>query len=241
MTPEILSLAKRFRINVVSNGKFSPSRVDLSGEEYLLEILRAEAVYRDIRARAQLAKQARLPTYKGFKDFDTDFQKSITREQLLTLEKLEWLDQAFNLVLIGPPGTGKTHISLAIANKAVDEGYKVFFATMDSLMHILKTQEISAKSAYRVRWINKCDLVVVDEVGYLPVSKTEANLFFSLVSQLYEKTSLVITSNKGFSGWAELLGDSVLATALLDRLTHKCQVLNLEGDGWRIANRKHIF
>ena len=241
MTHELLSLAKRFHISVVSQGKFSPSTGDLTGEEYLLEILRAEADARDKRARAERAKQARLPTFKGFEEFDCDFQKGITREQLATLEKLEWIDHAFNLVLIGPPGTGKTHLSLAIANKAVDEGYKVFFATMDSLMHILKTQEISLKSAARVRWINKCDLLVVDEVGYLPVSRTEANLFFSLVSQLYEKASLIITSNKGFSGWAELLGDSVLATALLDRLTHRCQVLNLEGEGCRLANRKHIF
>jgi len=241
MTGELLSLAKRFHLSVISHGKFVPSHSDLGGEDYLLELLRAEANARDKRARAERAKQARLPTFKDFKHFDCDFQKAVTREQLSTLERLEWLDNAFNLVLIGPPGTGKTHIALAVANKAVDEGYKVFFATMDSLMHILKTQEISPKSASRVRWINKCDLLVIDEVGYLPVSKTEANLFFSLVSALYEKSSLVITSNKGFSAWDELLGDSVLATALLDRLTHRCQVLNLDGDGWRLANRKHIF
>ena len=241
MNHELRSLAKRFFLTTVAQGKFTPSRHDLSGEEYLLELLRTEADARDKRARADRAKQARLPTFKGFNDFDTDFQKGISRDQLLTLEKLEWLDQAFNLVLIGPPGTGKTHLSLAVANKAVDEGYNVFFATMESLMHILKTHEISPKSAARVRWINKCDLVVIDEVGYLPLSKTEANLFFSLVAKLYEKTSLIITSNKGFSGWDELLGDADLATALLDRLTHNCQVLYFVGDGWRIANRKHIF
>ena len=112
---------------------------------------------------------------------------------------------------------------------------------MDGLMHIIKTQEISQKSAARVRWINKCDLVIIDEVGYLPVSRTEANLFFGLISRLYEAASVVITSNKGFEGWAELFGDNVLATALLDRLTHKCQVLDFDDESWRLAHRKHIF
>ncbi len=239
MKAEVISLAKQFHLSVLSGGKFA-SRYDNS-EECILEVLRAEAVAREKKAIADRTKQARLPTFKSFKEFDTDFQKSITQQQLSTLESLEWVEQAFNLVLIGPPGTGKTHLALAVGNKAVEAGYKVFFATMDSLMHILKTQEISVKSAARVRWINKCDLVIVDEVGYLPVSKTEANLFFSLISQLYETASVVITSNKGFSGWAELLGDAVLATALLDRLTHKCQVLTFEGEGWRIAHRKNIF
>jgi len=112
---------------------------------------------------------------------------------------------------------------------------------MDNLVHILKTQEISRNSAARVKWIKDCDLLIIDELGYLPVSKVEANLFFQLISSLYENTSVVITSNKGFDGWADIIGDSILTTALLDRLTHRCQVISLTGDGWRVANREAIF
>lgn len=112
---------------------------------------------------------------------------------------------------------------------------------MDGLVHILKTREISHKSQARLRRIKKCQLLIIDELGYLPVSRGEANFFFSLISELYENTSVVITSNKGFDGWAEILGDAVLATALLDRLTHRCQILNFSDESYRLANRKQIF
>lgn len=240
MNAEITSLAKQFRFGVLSQNEFTIPR-DASGEELILALFRAEAKSREDRATAVRLRYARFPAFKSFNDFDTNFQKGVSAKELDILEKLEWLDSLYNLILIGPPGTGKTHIALAIGNKAVRQGCKVAFTSMDNLVHVLKTQEISVKSQNRLRWFKKCELLIVDEFGYLPVSRTEANFFFSLISELYEKASIVITSNKGFEGWAEILGDSILATALLDRLTHRCQILNLTGDGWRVAHRKQIF
>jgi len=240
MNPEIISLAKQFHFGVISQNKFTIPE-GLAGEEFLLVLFRAEAKSREDRAAPDRIRQAKFPAYKEFGDFDTNFQKGVSAKELEILAKLEWLDALYNLILIGPPGTGKTHIALAIGNKAVRQGCKVAFTTMDNLVHILKTQEISVKSQNRMRWFKKCELLIVDEFGYLPVSRTEANFFFSLISELYEKASIIITSNKGFEGWAEILGDGVLATALLDRLTHRCQILNLTGEGWRVAHRKQIF
>lgn len=240
MNHELVSLAKQFRLSVLSSGKFI-SQNGLSNEDFLLEVLRAERALREDRAAKERLKLARLPAFKSFEEFDTVFQKGVTAKQLELLAKLEWIDGLYNLILIGPPGTGKTHVALAIGNKAAKDGYNVAFHTMDGLVHILKTREISMKSQARLRWIKKCQLLIIDELGYLPVSRGEANFFFSLISELYENTSVLITSNKGFDGWAEILGDAVLATALLDRLTHRCQILNFTDESYRLANRKQIF
>ena len=238
MNHEIIDLAKQFRLSVLHDGTFP---IEEQHREYLLRLLQTEAAKREERSLAERLRQARFPAFKNFEEFDTDFQKGVTRKELQLLEKLDWLDALFNLILIGPPGTGKTHIALAVGNKAAREGYRVAFSSMDNLIHILKTREISQKSLGRLGWIKKCDLLIIDELGYLPVSRAEANFFFALVSELHEKASIVITSNKGFDGWAELLGDAVLATALLDRLTHRCQILNFTDESYRLANRKQIF
>lgn len=238
---QIHTYAKQLGLSNLANHTFELLPEAISNEDFLIRCLKDELAYREDRAKQRRVKQAQLPTTKTFESFDSTFQNGITDWQLRQLAALNWIDGIFNVIFIGPPGTGKTHLALAVGNKALENGYKVFFASMDTLVHILKTQEISRNSAARLKWIRECHLLIIDELGYLPVSKIEANLFFQLISNLYENTSVVITSNKGFDGWADIIGDPVLTTALLDRLTHRCQVLSFSGEGWRVAHREVIF
>ena len=238
---QIHTCAKQLGLSNLANHTFELLPEAISNEDFLIRCLKDELAYREDRAKQRRIKQAQLPTTKTFESFDSTFQNGITDWQLRQLAALNWIDGIFNVIFIGPPGTGKTHLALAVGNKALENGYKVFFASMDSLVHILKTQEISRNSAARLKWIRECHLLIIDELGYLPVSKIEANLLFQLISNLYENTSVVITSNKGFDGWADIIGDPVLTTALLDRLTHRCQVLSFSGEGWRVAHREVIF
>lgn len=214
---------------------------DVSYQELLLSVLEDEIKLKDKRAQERRLKNAGFPVLKRIEDFDLNFQKSITQRQINRLLEMEWIDRMYNLIFLGPPGVGKTHLSIALGYKAVEMGYKVSFTTMDSLMHILKTQEISRKSKGKINKILSSSLLIIDELGYLPISREEANLFFQLISTLHEQASLIITSNKGFEDWTELLGDPALTTAVLDRITHRCESFNMSGKSYRLEHRESLF
>lgn len=205
--------------------------------ELISTVFTEELKYRINRAKEKRIKEAGFPYIKRLEDFDISFQYSITEKQLKQLAELKWIEQMYNLIFLGPPGVGKSHLSLALAYKATQEGYKVSFTTMSNLVQVLRTQEISRRSKTKINRIYKSSLVVIDEVGYLPIERTDANLFFQLISDLHEQTSIIITSNKGFEEWTEFLGDAALATAILDRLTYRCDMISLEGKSYRLEHR----
>jgi DNA replication protein DnaC len=214
---------------------------EISYLEFLNGLLRQEVNYREKRAEERRMKMAGFPFIKTIDDFDFGFQRSITRKQVNQLLDMQWIEKFYNLIFLGPPGVGKSHLSVAIGLEAVKKGYKVSFISMDDLIKHLKLETTSARSRQKVKRIMASDLVVIDEIGFVPISRQEANLFFQLISALYEQTALIITSNKGFEDWAEFMGDPVITTAILDRIAHHSEIFNLTGDSYRLKHRYSIL
>lgn len=209
--------------------------------DFLLAVTDGEILYKQEKAKNKRIKEAGFPYPKYLKDFDLGFCQALSKRQFRQLGELTWIDGLYNLILSGPPGVGKTHLAIGLGYQACEDGYKVSYTTMKSLIKALRTEEIDRRSQTKLRRIRSSSLLVVDEVGYLPISTTEGNLFFALVSELQEKSSIVITTNKGFEEWTEFLGDAALATAILDRLSFRCDKIQMNGKSYRLENRKSFL
>lgn len=200
-------------------------------------LLEEELGLREGRRFRNALKLSGLPHHKTLDEFDFAFQPDLDARKVRDLATLEFVRAKSNVALLGPPGVGKTMIAVALAVAACQAGFSIYFTTLDDLVRKLRAAEATGRFNRQLASYLRPSVLVVDEVGYLPLDRDEANMVFQLISRRYERGSMIITSNKAFAEWGSVLGDDVLATAILDRLLHHCDVLAINGPSYRLKDR----
>jgi DNA replication protein DnaC len=208
-----------------------------SHEEFLAACLQREVAAREAHGGEGRIRSARFPARKSLEEFDFDHQRSLKRDTITHLGTLDFITAKENVVFLGPPGTGKTHLSIGLSIRACQAGHRVAFATAAEWVARLAESHHAGKLQDELIKLGRIPLIVIDEVGYIPFEAEAANLFFQLVSARYERASLIVTSNKPFGRWGEVFGDDVVAAAMIDRLVHHAVVISLKGDSYRLKDR----
>lgn len=211
---------------------------NVSYREFLRSVLETEVKGRNERRRKRNYSAAHFPpNVRPLEEFDpSELESGITDGQIRQLKDLTWLDTCGNIVLDGPPGLGKTMIAVGLGLEAINNGYTICFEKMVNLIKILDAAETERTAGFRIKNIRKAQMVIIEEIGYTPISRARANRFFTFISDTYETSSIVFTTNKEITDWAEMMGDPVLTTALLDRILHHAKCFSLRGESYRLKH-----
>jgi len=242
---QIIDCCRRFRLSGIANGLdpvlMQAETEQMSYTDYTIKLFAIEGDHREVRDLERRTKAARLPMSSDLNQYDYTVENGLTKTQLNQLRELNWIDQLFNIVLMGPSGTGKTFIAAGLCHDAIKSGLKAYFRSMDDIAQMLKMRDITRSAAADYKRLSKAHLIVIDDIMMFPLEKETAVGLFNFINKLYESTSFIITTNKAPAQWAQMLDDEVLASAMLDRLLYRCEVINLSGTGYRMKNRKTIF
>ena len=213
----------------------------LAATDAINRLLSAQITLRNNRRLQTAMRSSRLPAVKTLESFEFSFQPSVKREQIESLHELGFIERKENVVLLGPPGVGKTHLAISLAVAAAQRGRRVYYGTLVDLITSLEESQAAGQLKRRLAVLTHPSLLVVDEIGYLPINHAGAVLFFQLMNRRYEKASTVLTSNKGFEEWGEVLGDDVMAAALIDRVLHHCHLVNIRGNSYRMREHTDLY